>query len=102
MCELKTDRTMGGIGDLFMEKAMIELLVAVINVRYAKVNAMESKTRHSVITLDELSCTFNIGIKKVKCTLIIKTQKGIRYVVHPLYRRYIVNNMQFRRKCLNL
>ena len=93
---------MGSIEDVFVEKAITERRVNIINIRYVKVKAMESKTRHSVITLDELSCTFNIGIKKVKCTLRIKTQKGIRYVVHPLYRRYIVNNMQFRRKCLNL
>ena len=86
MCELKTDRTMGGIGDLFMEKAMIELLVAVINVRYAKVNAMESKTRHSVINPEEVSRNFSIGIEKVKEILRVTTQKGIRHAVHPFHK----------------
>ena len=48
--ELKTDRIMGGIRDVFMEKLMTERLFTVINIMNVNVNAMESKTRHSVIT----------------------------------------------------
>ena len=63
---------------------------------------MESKTRHSVITPDEESQKFNIGIEKSKDMLIVKTKKGIRHAVHPLHRIYRVDNIQFNRKCLKV
>ena len=53
MRELETDRIMGGIGDVFVEKMMKKLLVTGINVQNVKVNEMESKTENSVITPDE-------------------------------------------------
>ena len=62
---------------------------------------MESNTRHSVITRKEASQKYNIGIKKMKDTFIVTTQKGIIHAVHPLYHRYIVDNTQLNRKCLN-
>ena len=44
-----------------------------INVRDVKVNAVESKTMHSVITPKEVSRKFNIGIKKAKDMLRVTT-----------------------------
>ena len=41
------------------------------------------------------------GFEKSKETLIVTTQKRIRHAVHPLHCRYIVDNMQLNRKCLN-
>ena len=48
--ELETDIIMGDIGDVSIERVITELLVASINVWDVKVKAMESNTRHSVIT----------------------------------------------------
>ena len=62
---------------------------------------MESNTRHSVITPEEVSCMFIIGIYKAKDTFIVTIQKVIIHVVHPLGRRYIVDNMWLNRKRLN-
>ena len=49
---LETDRIMVGIGDMFVERGMTELIVTRINVWDTKVKAMESKNRHSVITTE--------------------------------------------------
>ena len=62
---------MGGIGDVLMEEAMTYWLVSSIKIQDVKVKAMESKTRHSIIPLEEVSQKFNIGIEKVKDTLIV-------------------------------
>ena len=61
---LKTDIIMCGIGDVLMIQVMIERIVSFINVWCVNVNAMESKTRHSVIPPEEFSQEFDIGIKR--------------------------------------
>ena len=55
---------MGRIGDLFLQHGMTERLIAGINVWNVKINLMDSKTRHSVITPGEVSLKFEIGIEK--------------------------------------
>ena len=80
---------------------MTEQLVARINVQDVKIKAMESNTRHSVITPEEVSPKFNIGIKKAKGMLRVTTQKWIIHAVHPLHCRYRVDKMQVNRKRLN-
>ena len=101
MRELETDRIMGGIGDVFVEKMMKKLLVTGINVQNVKVNEMESKTENSVITTDEVSWKFSIRIEKAKDTVIVTTQKGIRRAVHILHRRYQVDHIQLSINHLN-
>ena len=63
---------------------------------------MESKTRHSVILPEEVSQKINIVIEKVKDTLRVITQKGIMHAVNPFHYRYIVNNIQLKRKRVNV
>ena len=93
---------MGFIGDVFVDQAMTEQLVAIINVRYMKVKAVESKTRHFIITPKEVSRKLNIRVEKSKDTLRVTTQNWIRHAVHPFHRRYIVDNIQLDRKRLNM
>ena len=62
---------------------------------------MESNTRHSIITPEEVSHKFNIGINNAMETLRVTTQKGIRHAVLPLYRRYSAYNIKLSRKRLN-
>ena len=71
--KLETDIIIGGIWDVIIEQAMIEKLVASIKFRGVKVNAMKSKTIHSVIMPEEVSQKFSIGIEKSKDTLISTT-----------------------------
>ena len=46
---------------------------------------MDSKTLHSVITPDEMSLEFNIGIKKAKDVFRVTTQKRIGHSLNPLH-----------------
>ena len=71
--ELETERIMGSIGDELVKQAMTELLFSGIKIRYVKVKAMGSKTIHSIITPEELSRKFSIGIDKAKDTLRVTT-----------------------------
>ena len=96
--ELKTEIILGGIGDVFVEQAMTEHLVASISIQGVKIKLMKSNTRHYVITPEEVSHKFNIGIKKVKGTLRVTTQKWIKHEVYPLRRIYRVDKMQLNRK----
>ena len=116
------DRIMGDIGDSFVERTMTERLIASVNIRHPNkppvqlkcalpplpqdhynrlASEMASKTRHSVLTPEEVSRKFNIGIEKAKDTLKVTTQKGIRHAVHPLHLRYRVDHMQLNRRRLN-
>ena len=92
-CYLETDRILGGIKDVFVERATKELFVASIKVGDVKLKTTKSKTRHSVITPEEMSWKFNIGIDKAKEMLKLTTQKGIGHAVHSLQRIYRVDNM---------
>ena len=53
--ELKTEILLGGIGDVFVERAMTEHLVASISIQGVKIKSMKSNTRHYVITPEEVS-----------------------------------------------
>ena len=66
-----------------------------------RISEIESKTRHSTHTPEELSRKFNIGIERAKETIKVTTQKRIRHAVHPFHRRYCVDHMQFNLKRLN-
>ena len=54
-----------------------------------------------LITPEEAAWKFNIGTDQAKEMLKVKTQKGIRHVVHLLHRRYWFDHMQLHRKRLN-
>jgi hypothetical protein len=57
------------------------------------VNEVASKTRHSVITPEHIARTWNINLDKAKDTLRVMTQKGLRYAIHPIHRRYRVDHL---------
>ena len=99
--ELETDRIMGGIGYVFVEREMTEQPFASINIRDVKVKAMESKTRDYIIKPMEVSRKFKIGINKAKDKLLVTIWKGVRHVVHTSHHRYIVDNTKLNRKCLD-
>ena len=85
-----------------MERAMTERFFTIINIWDVKGNVMDSNTRHSAITMEEVYHKFNIGIKKAKETLIVRTHKNIIHEVHTLHRIYRVDNMQLNMKRLNI
>lgn len=62
--------------------------------------AVLSMDRHAKITPEELSRKWGCGLETAKKTLKVTTQKGIRYAVHPLHRRYRVDHLNLHRKRL--
>ena len=124
----ETDRVLGSISDLLMERTMTETIIAKVNVTegdpmpmpttanpftnstpsqvgmdhyHGKVIELASNTRHSTHTAEEVSRNFNIGIERAKTTINFTTQRGIRHDVHPLHRRYRADHMHFNRRRLN-
>lgn len=62
----------------------------------AKVNVVKeivSRTRHSAVSPEHIAQKWNIGIEKAKDTLRATTQKGIRYAIHPIHKRYRVDHL---------
>ena len=66
------------------------------------INAINSKTRHSEITPEELAAKWRIGIQAARDTLKVTTQHGIRHAVHPLKRRYRTDHMSLSYRRLNV
>jgi hypothetical protein len=56
------------------------------------VSQVASKTRHSKVTPEHLARAWNVGLDRAKETLRVTTQKGIRYSIHPIHRRYPVTS----------
>jgi hypothetical protein len=52
-----------------------------------------SQTRHLRLSPEHLARTWNIGINRAKDTLRVTTQKGIRYAIHPIHKRYRVDHL---------
>jgi hypothetical protein len=45
-------------------------------------------------TPEHLANAWGIGLEKAKDTLRVTTQKGIRYAIHPIHRRYRVDHLR--------
>jgi hypothetical protein len=52
-----------------------------------------SQTRHSKLSPEHVARTWNIGLDRAKETLQVTTQKGIRFAIHPIHRRYRVDHL---------
>jgi len=50
--------------------------------------AMESETRHTAVTAEEIAKKWQIGLESAKATLKNTTQLAVRTSLHPLHKRY--------------
>jgi transposase len=66
-----------------------------------KVSAVDTRTRHTELSVKEVSRKFGVGLETARKTLKATTQYGIRHAVHPLSRRYRTDIMQSKRQQLN-
>jgi hypothetical protein len=57
------------------------------------VSEVASSSRHSSATPEHLARAWNIGLEKAKDTLRVTTQKGLRFAIHPIHRRYRVDHL---------
>jgi hypothetical protein len=63
--------------------------------------AVLSLDRHSKVSPEELSRKWGCGLETAKRTLMVTTQKGIRYAVQPVHSLYRVDHLNLHRKRLN-
>ena len=57
------------------------------------VREVRTNQRHSSVNSAHISCLFCIGLNAAKKTIAITTQKGIQHAIHPLNRRYRMDNL---------
>ena len=63
--------------------------------------ALYARQRHTSVSAETLSRLWNVGLETAQKTLRVTTQNGIRTAVHPITRRYRVDNLHLHRKRLN-
>jgi hypothetical protein len=63
--------------------------------------AVETNSRHSLVTPEEVSRKWRIGLETAQQTLRVTTQQGIRTALHPITRRYRVDHIDLNRNRLN-
>jgi hypothetical protein len=96
--ESETDRLLVGISSSLTLESMLPRILSSIRVATylpdnpqgddtRAVSSLGSKTRHSVVTAEERSRKWRVGINTARQTLKATTQRGIRTAVHPLTRR---------------
>ena len=59
-----------------------------------------TEKKHSPIEAKEVTQKFAIGLDMAKKTIEVTTQRDIRYAVHPINRRYRIDNLDLHRKRL--
>ncbi len=68
--------------------------------RDANVAFVGSKDRHSRVNAETVARKFRCGIETAQKTLRTMTQRGVRYAIHPLFRRYRVDHLDLHRRRL--
>lgn len=71
------------------------------NTHCLQLYTLGSKARHSVVMPEELVMKFQCGLDTAWSTLHKTTQKGIQHSLHPLHKRYRINNLDLNWKCLS-
>ena len=62
---------------------------------------IHSTLRHSDVSPENLSRTWNVGLETARRTLRVTTQHGTRSAIHPITRRYRADHLHLNRKRLN-
>ena len=113
------DLILGLVTDSLVADTALEGLVSAINVKEAApshisndkakanmahkkgtVNKVVENSRHSMVTPDYSARKINIGLDKAKQIIRVTTKYGICTVVHPISRRYIIDNLYLSRRCI--
>jgi hypothetical protein len=85
----ESDQILIDISPIYSHRMMTNRVMQSVRV----VSQVASKTRHSKVTPEHLARAWNIGLDRAKETLRVTTQKGIRYAIHPIHRRYRVDHL---------
>ena len=101
----ESDCMLAQISVALTQQSLLPAIVACLrctgNENEAAVSAVNTKSRHSSVTPEELARKWRIGLQTAKDTLKVTTQNGIRHALHPLKRRYRTDNMSLSLRRLN-
>jgi hypothetical protein len=89
------------ISSVFSDSRMAELLPQARNIRTIDVETRKtfrSKERHPIISGEQLSERWAIGLGQAKQTINVTTQRGARSAILPLSRRYRTDRMYHQKK----
>jgi hypothetical protein len=87
------DDCLNGLSCIFHPENLHTRMIASVNVKAVvldrpEMRTLQSKNRHNVVSADDLSNIWGIGLETAKRTLLVTTQRGIRSAILPLSRRY--------------
>ena len=83
----------------FLNRMISNVRVAT-SYREASISFIGSKDRHSRVNAETVARRFRCGIETAQNTLNTTTQRGVRYAIHPLHRRYRVDHLNLHRRRL--
>ncbi|KAI2498322.1 hypothetical protein MHU86_16192 [Fragilaria crotonensis] len=83
----------------FLNRMISNVRVAT-SYREASISFIGSKDRHSRVNAETVARRFRCGIETAQKTLKTTTQRGVRYAIHPLHRRYRVDHLNLHRRRL--
>ncbi|MGH3624303.1 MAG: hypothetical protein ACRDQ5_21370 [Sciscionella sp.] len=85
---------LSSVSTSLVDDNMINSLMEKIMIR--DISSAKSKLRKPLVTKEDLSRRWGIGLETATQTLKVTTQKCIRNAVHPLHRRYRTKQQQLR------
>ncbi len=83
----------------FLNRMISNVRVAT-SYREASISFIGSKDRHSRVNAETVARRFRCGIETAQKTLKTTTQRGVRYAIHPLHRRYRVDHLNLHKRRL--
>ena len=86
------DGIWGEDDDIYIEKRFAQKLIKAVQV--------EQETRHQDGTAETLARNLNIGLETARRTMEMTTQQGIRTAVHPIHKRYRIDQIHLHRRRL--
>jgi hypothetical protein len=116
MDECEYDILLASCSPVYSERTLMQRLIASIKVarcynneagmedkteEQVNVSAVDTRARHTKLSVEEVSRKFGVGLETARKTLKATTQYGIRHAVHPLSRQYRMDIMQSKRQRLN-
>lgn len=89
--ESETDLVLGQVSSCYLEEETNSRIIA----------STVTTDMHSVISAENMSKKWKIGIETAKRTMQVTTQCGVRTAMHPITRRYRVDHLQLHKNRLN-
>jgi hypothetical protein len=108
--EAEYDILMASCSAVYSERTLLQRLVSSVQIatcyeeeanegeNVRKMAAVDTRARHTALSVEDISKKFGIGLETARQTLKATTQFGIRHAIHPLSRRYRTDIMQSKRQ----